>query len=54
MCWNTSAAFEPVGLALRGYAARKIVRTVGDAAYILLKDWPFDDGEEYVAAVSLC
>ncbi|WP_064710007.1 DUF982 domain-containing protein [Rhizobium bangladeshense] len=54
MCWNTSAAFRPVGLALRGQAAHKIVRTVGDAAYILLKDWPSDDGEEYVAAVKAC
>ncbi|NEI65015.1 DUF982 domain-containing protein [Rhizobium leguminosarum] len=54
MNWNTSSAFKPVGLALRGPATHKIVRTLGDAAYILIKDWPFDDGDEYVAAVKAC
>ena len=54
MCWNTSSAFTPIGLVLRGPAKRKIVRTLGDAAYILIKDWPCDDGEEYVAAVKAC
>ncbi len=54
MCWNTSSAFTPVALALRGPATRKIVRTLGEAAHLLLKDWPSDDGEEYVAAVKAC
>ncbi|MBX4956378.1 DUF982 domain-containing protein [Rhizobium lentis] len=54
MCWNTSSAFTPVALALRGPATRKIVRTLGDAAYLLINDWPSDDGEEYVAAVKAC
>ncbi|QKK26960.1 DUF982 domain-containing protein [Rhizobium hidalgonense] len=54
MCWNTSSAFAPVGLALPRPATRKIVRTLGDAARILMKDWPSDDGEEYVAAVKAC
>ncbi|AJC80173.1 hypothetical protein IE4803_CH02989 [Rhizobium etli bv. phaseoli str. IE4803] len=54
MGWNTSSAFTPVALALRGPATRKIVRTLGDAAHLLLKDWPSDDGEEYVAAVKAC
>ncbi|WHO76072.1 DUF982 domain-containing protein [Rhizobium sp. BT03] len=54
MCWNTSAAFTPVGFALRGPASRKIVWTLGDAARLLMNDWPFDDGEEYVAAVKAC
>ncbi|MGO8653122.1 DUF982 domain-containing protein [Rhizobium ruizarguesonis] len=54
MCWNTSSAFMPVGLALRGPAAYRIVCTLGDAAHILSKDWPSDDGEEYVAAVKAC
>lgn len=31
-----------------------IVCTLGDAAHILIKDWPSDDGEEYVAAVKAC
>jgi hypothetical protein len=54
MNWNTSSAFAPVGLALRGQGAHRIVRTVGDAAHILIKDWPSDEGEEYVAAVKAC
>ncbi|MGO7802967.1 DUF982 domain-containing protein [Rhizobium ruizarguesonis] len=54
MCWNTSSGFTPVGLALRGTRTRKIVRTLGDAAQILIRDWPCDDGEEYVAAVKAC
>ncbi|MGG7577377.1 DUF982 domain-containing protein [Rhizobium sp. Nf11,1] len=54
MCWNTSSAFTPVALALRGPATRKIVRTLGDAAHLLINDWPSDDGEEYVAAVKAC
>jgi hypothetical protein len=53
MCWNTSSAFTPVGLALRGPATHKIVCALGDAAHILIKDWP-SDGEEYVAAVKAC
>jgi hypothetical protein len=28
--------------------------TLGDGAHILIKDWPSDDGEEYVAAVKAC
>ncbi|MBB4238951.1 DUF982 domain-containing protein [Rhizobium esperanzae] len=54
MCWNTSSAFTPVALSLSGPVSRKIVRTLGDAAYLLINDWPFDDGEEYVAAVKAC
>ncbi|ASS56444.1 DUF982 domain-containing protein [Rhizobium leguminosarum] len=54
MNWNTASAFAPVGLALRGPATHKIVRTLGDAAYLLIKDWPYDAGEEYVAAVKAC
>ncbi|MGR9268133.1 DUF982 domain-containing protein [Rhizobium leguminosarum] len=54
MDWDATSAFTPVGLALRGQPAHRIVRTLGDAAYILLKDWPSDDGEEYVTAVKAC
>ncbi|MBY3432665.1 DUF982 domain-containing protein [Rhizobium laguerreae] len=53
MCRNTPSSFTPVGLALPG-PTRKIVRTLGEAARVLIKDWPFDDGEEYVAAVKAC
>ncbi|MGR9190506.1 DUF982 domain-containing protein [Rhizobium leguminosarum] len=51
---NTSSAFTPVRLALRGQGAHKIVGTVGDAAHILIKDWTCGNGEEYVAAVKAC
>lgn len=54
MCWNTSSAFTPVGIILRGTATRRVVRTLGDAAHLLMKEWPSDDGEEYVAAVKAC
>jgi hypothetical protein len=30
------------------------VRSIGDAAYVLIKEWPTDDGEEYVTAVKAC
>ncbi|NEH46179.1 DUF982 domain-containing protein [Rhizobium leguminosarum] len=54
MNWNASSAFTPVGLARRGPATHRIVCTLGDAAQILIKDWPSDDGEKYVAAVKAC
>ena len=54
MCWNTSSAFTPVGIVLRDTATRRVVRTLGDAAHLLMKDWPSDDGEEYVAADKAC
>ncbi|MBY3342888.1 DUF982 domain-containing protein [Rhizobium laguerreae] len=54
MNWNTSSAFAPLGLALRGRATHRIVCTLGDGAHILITDWPSDDGEEYVAAVKAC
>ncbi|MGO7117543.1 DUF982 domain-containing protein [Rhizobium leguminosarum] len=54
MDWDATSAFTPVGLTLRGQPAHRIVRTLGDAAYMLLKDWPSDDGEEYVTAVKAC
>ncbi|MBY5454081.1 MULTISPECIES: DUF982 domain-containing protein [Rhizobium] len=54
MDWNTPSTFTPTGLALRDQPAPKVVRTLGDAAYILIKYWPYDDGEEYVGAVKAC
>ena len=51
MCWNTSSAFTRVWIVPCGIATRRVVRTLGDAAHLLMKDWPSDDGEEYVAAV---
>ncbi|WP_041672062.1 DUF982 domain-containing protein [Rhizobium leguminosarum] len=54
MDWDATSAFTPIGLTLRGRPVHRIVRTLGDAAYVLLKDWPFDDGEEYITAVKAC
>jgi hypothetical protein len=54
MGWDTTSAFTPIGLALRGQPINRIVRTLGEAAYALIKDWPSDDGEEYVTAVKAC
>ncbi|MDH6650185.1 UNVERIFIED_ORG: hypothetical protein M2312_004856 [Rhizobium esperanzae] len=54
MDWDATSAFTPVGLTLGGQPAHRIIRTLGDAAYLLLKDWPSDDGEEYVTAVKAC
>ncbi|WP_064693419.1 DUF982 domain-containing protein [Rhizobium aegyptiacum] len=54
MQWNTSADFSPLVLFLGSRHKRKIVRTLRDAAEVLMIDWPFEDGEEYVAAVKAC
>ncbi|ARO32416.1 hypothetical protein NXC12_PD00141 (plasmid) [Rhizobium etli] len=54
MNWNALSTFTPVGLTLSGRPVRKVVRTLGDAAHILIKYWPSDDGEEYVSAVKAC
>ncbi|ARM86619.1 hypothetical protein RHEC894_CH00263 [Rhizobium sp. CIAT894] len=54
MQWNTSADFSPLVLFLGGRQKRRIVRTLRDAAEVLMVDWPFEDGEEYVVAVKAC
>lgn len=54
MQWNTSADFAPLVLFLGGRQKYKIVRTIRDAAEVLMMDWPFEDGEEYVVAVKAC
>jgi hypothetical protein len=54
MQWNTSADFPPLVLFLGGRGKHRIVRTVRDAAEVLMTDWPFEDGEEYVVAVKAC
>ncbi|WP_049735670.1 DUF982 domain-containing protein [Rhizobium ecuadorense] len=54
MQWNTSADFAPLVLFVGAGHRRRIVRTLRDAAEVLMTDWPFEDGEEYVAAVKAC
>lgn len=54
MHWNTSADFSPLVLFLGARHQRRIVRTLRDAAEVLMTEWPLEDGEEYVAAVKAC
>ena len=54
MDWNAASAIAPIGFVLRNRSTQRIVRTLGDAAYVLIKEWPIDDGEEYVTAVKAC
>ncbi|MBB3916896.1 DUF982 domain-containing protein [Rhizobium fabae] len=54
MQWNTSADFAPLVFFLGERRKHRIVRTLRDAAEVLMTDWPSEDGEEYVAAVKAC
>jgi hypothetical protein len=55
MFWSSASAFAPVGLVFRERGVRRVVvSTLGEAAVVLLNDWPDDDGEEYVIAVKAC
>ncbi|MBB3441251.1 DUF982 domain-containing protein [Sinorhizobium sp. B11] len=54
MKWDTSASFDPVILVFKDGNRRLIVRTVGEAANALMREWPSDDGEEFLAAVKAC
>lgn len=54
MKWDTSASFDPVILVFKEENRRLIVRTVGEAANALMRDWPSDNGEEFLAAVKAC
>ncbi|MDR6666382.1 DUF982 domain-containing protein [Rhizobium sp. 1399] len=54
MDWDTSIAFDPVVLFIKGGSKRVIVRTAQEAANALIKDWPSNDGEEYFAAMRAC
>ncbi|MBY5829773.1 DUF982 domain-containing protein (plasmid) [Rhizobium ruizarguesonis] len=33
---------------------RRVIRTAREAAQLLLKEWPIDDGEEFFTAVRTC
>lgn len=52
-CYTTSG-IAPIGLAFGERRGHKVIRTLGDAAAALLRDWPSDDGEEYMGAVKAC
>ncbi|MBB3592556.1 hypothetical protein FHX08_002900 [Rhizobium sp. BK529] len=54
MKWDTSAEFAPLILVFKDRGERMTVRTVGEAANALMRDWPSDDGEEFLSAVKAC
>jgi hypothetical protein len=39
---------------MSGREKYRVVRTLRDAADVLISQWPGDDGEEYVVAVKTC
>ncbi len=51
---GTSSEFRAIGLILNGTERYKLIRTVADAAEVLVRDWPCDDGEEYINALVAC
>lgn len=54
MEWDTSAEFAPLILVFKDKRQRVTVRTVGEAANVLMREWPSDDGEEFLSAVRTC
>lgn len=51
---DTSTEFDQVILFFNDPGRRLTVRTVQEAATVLIKDWPSDDGEEFLSAVKAC
>ncbi|MBB3462841.1 DUF982 domain-containing protein [Rhizobium sp. BK377] len=54
MKFDTSTEFDQVILIFKDPGRRLIVRTAQQAAKALIKDWPSDDGEEFLCAVKAC
>ena len=54
MIWNRMTEFTPIGLVFSDRRPSRVIRTLGDAAAALLRDWPSDHGEEYKSAVKAC
>lgn len=54
MEWNTSAEFSPVAVIFEDRNECVIVRTAKEAANVLMRSFPLDDGEEFLAAVRAC
>jgi hypothetical protein len=46
--------FPALTLVMSGREKYRVVRTIGDAAEMLVSQWPTDDGEEYIMAVRTC
>ena len=52
---NLDSAFEPIAMSRNRDETGAIVRTLREAAYLLIREWrPSSDGEEYVTAVKAC
>jgi hypothetical protein len=51
---HSSHPFPALRLVMRGREKYRVIRTVRDAAEALIRDWPSDDGEEYIKAVRAC
>jgi Protein of unknown function (DUF982) len=54
MTFDMDRRIPTIILCLDGKRNRKAVRTVREAAQLLLADWPADDGEEFFAAIRTC
>lgn len=51
---DMSTEFDQVILIFEDPSRRLIVRTALEAANALIKEWPSDDGEEFLTAVKAC
>ncbi|WP_307877647.1 MULTISPECIES: DUF982 domain-containing protein [unclassified Rhizobium] len=51
---HTSNQFPTVRLVLKGHKKYKSIRTVHEAAEMLLGEWPTDDGDCYFEAIMTC
>ncbi|MBW9051359.1 DUF982 domain-containing protein [Rhizobium mesosinicum] len=51
---DMSTEIDQVVLIFKDPGRRLILRTVHEAANALIKEWPSDDGEEFLSAVKAC
>jgi hypothetical protein len=49
---NPWKEFEPIVLVFEN--KKRLISTAHEAAAVLIKDWPGDDGDEYCVAVRTC
>ncbi|OWK25983.1 hypothetical protein AJ87_46945 [Rhizobium yanglingense] len=54
MKFDMLRSFPTIILAFAEGKDRKVIRTAREAAQLLLKEWPTDDGEEFFTAVRTC
>ena len=54
MKWHTSHDFPPLRLVMNGQRKYRVIRSVRDAAEVLITEWPAQDGEAYIVAVRAC